>query len=285
MFLTNRNLLTKKQSLFDWRSKFTSIPGQLIPLDFDGLHTWLRADFGIVLDGNNRVISWTDLVNGNVFSQATSTVRPTYIESDSVNNNYPSLSFSGSVTEGGTNDRLFSTLPASNWNFLHDGSGMTAIIVMQDLNGASNRMVLSTSASGGPAVTGFQFYTGTNSTPATYIASYVRDLAVTNHASAQAVTTLNTNTILVSSHGIDRSPQCIFRRGGTTITSTAYVSVPNPGTANDATNSLTIGAGNNNGQAADKIIVPEILIYNRSMTLSEIQLLEGYLNNRYTNLL
>lgn len=41
----------------------------------------LRPDSGVVLDGSNRVQSWTDSWNGHVFSQATAGNRPLYTAS------------------------------------------------------------------------------------------------------------------------------------------------------------------------------------------------------------
>jgi hypothetical protein len=109
-----------------------------------GLHTWLRAGFGYTLDGS-AVTTWTSQDSTNrTFSQASAPNQPLLIEDDANFNGLDSVDFTGSARQ-----KLVSDDAASEWTFLHDGSGCTVFLVFRsDGDSASFSRILSTGTAG-----------------------------------------------------------------------------------------------------------------------------------------
>ena len=63
-------------------------------LIIDGLKIWLKADYGVVYDENNKVSEWHDASgNGYIFSQNDYNLQPIYISSIDSMNNKPTIKF------------------------------------------------------------------------------------------------------------------------------------------------------------------------------------------------
>lgn len=107
------------------------------------LKLWLRADLGITLNGGD-VSAWANQGNaGGSFDQATAANQPAWTSSDANLNGKPSVTFTAANT-----DRLVSTLAASAWNFLHDGTGATLWVVTRLTNSANAALVATRTAAG-----------------------------------------------------------------------------------------------------------------------------------------
>lgn len=108
------------------RSGFRGIGGSSaaaslgVPADIDNLHSWWRADTGITTEGG-AVSTWAPRVGSFSLTQGTGSAQPTHITSNAAFNNQPSVSFDGGDS--------VNAATASDWTFMHDGSGMTWIIV------------------------------------------------------------------------------------------------------------------------------------------------------------
>jgi len=62
------------------------------------LKIWLKADYGVVKDANNKVSAWNDASgNGYVFSQSNPDKQPLYIPSIDSMNNEPAIKFDNST--------------------------------------------------------------------------------------------------------------------------------------------------------------------------------------------
>jgi hypothetical protein len=109
---------------------------QLIP---GASYAW-RADLGMSYSAGASM-TWTDQIAGSTLAQSTGAQVPVLNASDA------NLGNQASITLDGTDDNLTSNLAAAVWNFLHDGSGATILIVCRPTKttGATNNL-LATSA-------------------------------------------------------------------------------------------------------------------------------------------
>lgn len=113
------------------------------------LKLWLRADLGVTLNGGD-VSAWANQGTlGGSFDQGTPANQPLFTASDANLNGQPSVTFTGA-----NSDRLVSSLAASAWNFLHDGTGATLFVVCRPTGGSGTRTLIGNS--GGPTARGFR---------------------------------------------------------------------------------------------------------------------------------
>ncbi|MCC7539219.1 MAG: hypothetical protein IT379_23555 [Deltaproteobacteria bacterium] len=96
-----------------------SAPRAWTPETPGGLRCWLEDAF-VLTDGDTLVETWIDLSahSDADFTMVSTSNKPTYTASDA--------NFSGrpSIRPDGVNDSFLSVLAASEWRFLHDGTGM-----------------------------------------------------------------------------------------------------------------------------------------------------------------
>lgn len=127
--------------------------GATSPSGIDGanLKAWWRADTGVTSDGNG-VSSWANqgTLGGNLV-QATNAKKP---HSGHTIRGQAALSFDGG-------DVLHSDLAASSWNFLHDGSGCTILVVWRISTPQPFQFVFDTGTSGVGTVRGCALYNST----------------------------------------------------------------------------------------------------------------------------
>lgn len=119
---------------------------QLIP---GASYAW-RADLGMSYSAGASM-TWTDQIAGSTLSQSTGTQVPVLNASDA------DLGNQAAITLDGSNDNLTSNLAASAWNFLHNGSGATMLIVCRPTksSGATNTLI---GTSSGAASRGMRIY-------------------------------------------------------------------------------------------------------------------------------
>jgi hypothetical protein len=93
-------------------------------------------------------MTWTDQIGGSTLAQSTGTQVPVLNASDA------NLGNQASITLDGTDDNIVSNLAASSWNFLHDGTGATVLIVCRPTkaSGATNQLLWTTTAAGARGV-------------------------------------------------------------------------------------------------------------------------------------
>lgn len=114
--------------------------------DTDGLANATRTN-GVAFD------NWTNKgLLGGVFANATATQRPLF--SASLVNGRSGATFDG------TDDRLVSSLPASSFRFMHDGTGSSVYAVLRTSSTAIQTVVATSSGSGAQAGIGQRINTG-----------------------------------------------------------------------------------------------------------------------------
>jgi hypothetical protein len=115
------------------------------PDQFSNLKVWIKADSTCSINNGNQpvdgatidtVYNWGSL--GAFFRNATATQRPIYRKYDSPST-LPSLEF-------GSTNSITSSLAASNFNFLHNGTANTVVIFIKLVSTGTTQRVLNTNA-------------------------------------------------------------------------------------------------------------------------------------------
>ena len=237
-----------------------------------GMVLWLKADEIDLADGA-AVTSWKDASgNGHEFVQATSSKQPTFVLSESSFNNMPAVRFDGGDNLGlpftadlNTNEFTIFVVPAvsSDTNapeLVIDNStspsstskGWTIAADMRNSGGANN----------------WEMFVGVGSS------SYPNISAGTDSVSVSGAPSILVGQIS-GGNGAGGSATQLFRVNGTQI-GTATVAYHK-----DTGETYHAGAGDNattyelNGEIA------EIIQFNRALTTTEIQQVEGYLAEKY----
>ena len=234
----------------------------------NGMVLWLKADEIDLADGA-AVTSWKDASgNGHEFVQATSSKQPTFVLSESSFNNMPAVRF-----DGGDNLGLPFTADLNTNEF--------TIFVVPAVSSDTNdpEMIIGNSTSPSSTAKGWSIaadmqHNNTWEMFAGVSSSYANITAATNSVSSSGVPSILVGQIS-GGNGAGASATQLFRINGTVI-----------GTATrayhkDTSETYHIGAGDNattyelNGEIA------EIIQFNRALTTTEIQQVEGYLAEKY----
>lgn len=113
-----------------------------------GLSLWLKADYGVIYDINNKVSNWSNVLgNGINFIQTNNSLQPLFIESVDSMNKKPSIRFDGSTIFSNQNINIGTLFIFANYdydNFLNY-SGLFTRIAVED----GNTDFLLVSAAGG----------------------------------------------------------------------------------------------------------------------------------------
>ncbi len=238
-------------------------PASFLPPHLSGCALWLRSDdVGIVLAGS-KVDTWPNRGSlGGNFTQSTDANRPTFAASDPAFQDLPSLSFDD------VDDVLVSTLAASSWNFLHDGSGATVAAVIRPTGGGAFLSTINTSAG-----SGFQMdwnhsvgnEVQLNLYNATAIWRTVHR-ALASATKASAVARMQTGASPVASlhvNGVEGTLAGAGTAGGS------------------ADHTLTVGAWTAAAALPFGGKITEVVAYSRYLSSDELGLLEAYLAGRY----
>ena len=241
------------------------LSAEIIPVT-DSLLVSLRSDRGVTIAGDGTMISWENSVNAQKATITGLGNTPTFLTSDPVLNGRPSVVFSGGAME-----YLNLTLSDTVTYFVAFRNSLTGVTVVMEHGDDANfvnggGMYLSGSNSDTVA-----FRRGTGGFATTMSAlDYLADWSATN------------TSIVATGQYAGSNASHIFRFNGTAPT------VTNPLT-NDPTGSQTASLYfGGRGRPPDGMnfyymdgAIAEILIYDRALSLSEIEAVETYLMKRY----
>lgn len=233
------------------------------PTDISGCQLWLDVDQGITKDGSDYVSSWADQSgNNNNATQGTGSYQP----------QLQSTSIGSAIFFDGTDNYL--TLGTQ----LGKPANWTIFIVMAMASTTSSQFVLASSdaANNLKSTWGYiRYYSGT------YRGIYGDDVSysITNSVDTQFTSSIfSQHTIRY----IDGDTKVDLWKTGTTQAVTIDASGANSceGTAYE----MAIGrCGAYNGEYA-RVYVAELIIYNAALSNNNIDLVEGYLREKYPSL-
>ncbi|MBM4443544.1 MAG: hypothetical protein FJ027_24310 [Candidatus Rokubacteria bacterium] len=211
-------------------------------------------------------MTWTDQIGGSTLSQSTGSLVPGYSTSDA------NLGGRASVQPDGTDDTLTSNLTASAWNFVHDGTGASVLVVCRatKTSGATNN-ALATST--GSANRGFRLiHNSTNDRCQFQVSDGATNVISINGGASTAVEPVSLS-ILVTHTTADTPDATMYHPPGTSRgTGSGTVSVL------AAANTLA-ACGNSSGFFGGSIA--EIVFWKRTLTAGEITALAAYTLARY----
>lgn len=212
---------------------------------------------------SGKVTTWADTVNGYVLTQSNLTNAPTIVESDK----NIGISFNGSTN-------IYSTLPASSWNFLHQ-TGSIAIAIQ----GRSNNNLQ------GLYSTDYIFTGGTGTN------LLLNHVAVGTYFSTISISASSPqiwqNQYIGGYPGPNRNSYIIQTVNSTTTTiqatRLAYLSVAHglSTTAGNATVTLTLGDIFSGGGYPYTGLIFEVLCFNRVLTQTEFAQIANYFTAKY----
>ncbi len=231
------------------------------PQTIAGLFAWYRADRLITTVGG-AVSIWGDQVGGRTLTQGTGSAQPTHVPVTAAFNNQSTISCDGG-------DSVVAAT-ASDWNFMHNGAGMTMVLVAK---GAADNTTYS--------------FCGTSTTTTT-VGTRLRTSATGNLAwdAGNGTTNLFGGNVLVNADSALFKATVRYEEGraGNEYATRANGSADTTGnsaaapSASNATNPLTIG---NAGALTLTGNVAELIIYSRYITDAEANAIDAYLLGRY----
>lgn len=241
--------------------------GATLPSGIDGanLKAWFRADLGVTSDVNG-VSSWANqgTLGGSV-TQSTNSKKP---QPGHTIRGQAALSFDGG-------DGLHSSLAASSWNFLHDGTGCTVLIVWRVSQPASFHFIADTGTNGGSTNRGFCLYSSTSNVlsvgnGATNVVLQVGKL----NGAGQSVGGLQVAIVRLKTGG---SPN---ERCFTDLGHPFFGAFSNAASAGDCLQTLSLGA--TNGDTSGLVgFLSEFAAWGSYLTDEQVDAVETYLAERY----
>lgn len=242
------------------------------PSDITSLKVWLKAD-ALVLNDLDAVATWADQSgNGNDFTQATSTARPTYRTAQL--NGQPGVDFDGG-------DIL---LMAANSGLLQNKAGATIIAVLQDDTGP---------ASGGTTNRNAVMVSTTTATSSSRASLGLAESASNAFKWALSGRRVDgdTYTELRSPSASDTSPHVLTGKfdwanalatvvldGTAVVGPSAWFTAGN--TSNTTSDGIAVGAQANSVQFWNGRIF-EVMIWDRVLTDTELGLVDSYVQDKY----
>jgi hypothetical protein len=249
-----------------------SVVAEFSLTDLDGLVLWLRGDLGVEVsagvpaEDTDPVLNWLDQSgDGNDFSAAVEADRPPFNASNDDYAGHPTIDPAG-------NDRMLSNRAAAFWNFLHDGTGCTIVAVWRTTTGG--RLLDNIRAA--TTLRGLDLISAVTPTASSYLSANGAGIVWLSQPTEPDAPRYGIWRSATTPPGVET--QISYRRDGASITAAAY---GNAASAVDATNVLALFAtsgsevGNMTGACA------EIAIYDRYLTLAEVEQVEAYIVGRY----
>jgi hypothetical protein len=239
------------------------IDGGSVPTD---MVLWLKADSLSHLADGASISSWEDVSgNGHVFSQGTSSAKPTFRAADSDFNNQPIVDCDGS-------DQLIGSYSAQ----LNPAEFTLFCVAASDTDDNSYQGIIESRSSTPVARSGYNIYAKWSGSDQ-WSFWHGKDSAWGQLNSNAGELTTNTPDIITAimsgTNGIGGSGTQKLRINGTqhaTSTSVFYASTADGGTIGNVPSTFYL-----EGQIA------EIIMYDRSLTDDEIALVEDYLGRKY----
>ncbi len=233
------------------------LSAQLIPNSLSNLSLWLKSDIGVTLNGST-VSSWNDQ-SGNGFNAIQNTVanQPLFISTDNNLNSYPSLKFDG------VND-LLTGVPIPNLNT----SSMTVFVVGKgDTQNSTNAAFFS-------------------------VNSFFAGFWLTRRAATSKIGVYNNGNLLtgvsssLNSTGFNYKLFSYNKNFGVSSTLKLNGIVEGTSTNSVAVNGFTnanyiIGSGTGSTGVNYAGSIAEVIVYNRTLSISEQDGVEKYLMDKY----
>lgn len=246
--------LTRMENKASTNSRFT-------PEKLSGLYGWWDASTGITISSSVFVSRWTDRTNGHVLVSS-GALMPAYSSSNVLMGNRETLYFNGA-------NKLISNESSASWGFLHNTSGSTVAFCASVLD-AGLRTIYSTTATSADQTPGI----------ACTISGTQNRISIRTGASTQ---TININNLPLIQN-VDWG--CVGVRSGSLATklsqneyaSTAITAVQ---TGSVPTQTLHVGSG---GQSTWFMFgyISELVVYNRTLTATEMGQLGQYFVKKYS---
>lgn len=199
--------------------------------------------------GSGSVATWTDRKSSKSATQATGTKKPT-AQTSAVFGGKQILSFDGG------DDVKCST--AADSQYLHDGTGMTAIVCLNPTSAVSGVQVVLDTCNSSTLVGFMVYYDGPNK-KLTFFAANNTPVAIINQATANNSAPLNTAAVIVCRYLEGRAGnEWALDLNGTSIATGNSAAAPS---AVAPTNALTIGDRGNEASNWFTGEIPEVQLY------------------------
>lgn len=242
-----------------------SLNAYSVPTDFANLYAWYKFDN--ITQSGGAVSQVSDKSgNGRHAVQATVGNRPTYTASGGANNK----AYWSNTAAVDTSGKYLLAGVASDWTFLHNGTGFTMFVVQK--NTATDAYYILGTQNGSGANRGFGLVRLSSTSTRLAIGDGSSQIA-----GADFTMTQNSWSKLCAYGDTGTNPDYYVRLNGSATTDTNETGTPS---ATVSPYPLGIGVGGAGGYSTDASF-HEIIIYNRKLSDLEITQIEAYLNDTY----
>lgn len=252
------------------RGRVSAQGGAFIPSQLSGLQLWVRSDAESDVSyetGTSPDIRRVDSITnrgalGGTLAQGTSANKP-------VNASFPE---GRAAFFDGSNDRLVSSLAATNFKFLHDGTGATVFTVYRtpDISSAAQALVATETVLASDI--GVVLRTRTDGGMRLSISD---GTSLDNFNTAAGVAQSNATHVTCLRHSATETDVIDIRLDGTQVANATSYPTITPSSA-DPSNTLVVGSRSDNGDPFSGYL-PEVIIYDRYLTDAECAQVEAYL--------
>lgn len=236
-----------------------------VPTDLANLYAWYKYD-NLLLSGSTNVSAALDKSGNNRHAvMATAGQQPIYSSSGG-QNNLPYWINTDAVSGG----RYLEAGIASDWTFLHNGAGFTVFMIMKTHSTQQNYFFGTQTGTG--ASLGISFVRINNTTSRMAIGNIYQTILSQDYSQ-----TLTTWTKFAVSGSTGDDPDYSIRINGS---NTAVANEVAAVSLAASSQKLGIGAGGGGAYSLSSSF-HEVIIYNRELTLTEVQQVETYLSGVY----
>ena len=236
-----------------------------VPLTIPNAYAWFKYDT-LTLNGSLVAQATDKTGNGRHAVQAIEASQPNYTASGGANNK---AYWTG--TDAVSGGRYLEAGVASDWTFLHNGSGFTIFIVSKNASASQNYIIGTQTGTG--ASLGISAVRLNSSQELFVIGTAVLPIVSMTYSRTQNAWS---KLSLYGATGGD--PDYYVRVNGAAATTSTESSGP---AATTSSQKLGIGSGGG-GAYSSAVSFHEIIIYNRELTSTEIATIETYLNTVYS---
>lgn len=254
----------KKFTINTLSSSYVTASTAFSPSDISNLYAWYKYD-NLTLNGAYVSAALDKSGNGRHAVQATAASQPLYYSSGGSNNK--------AYWNGVANTRYLLGGANNDFNFLHNGSDWTVVIVSKPSTNSSRVWFGTTAGSSNDA--GFGIFEYTN--PGAYFIMGNGTLGVINKAQATGYASGSWHSLAMT-YTTGSTPNLSYSFDNGSVTGTA-----NNANSNSASNSgrkLGIGSAGNGGFITDTAF-HEVILYNKKLSAGELAQIQTYLNTEY----
>lgn len=256
-----------EQNIFDINDYLDIGKHVFSPIDINNLYAWYDSSdaSSITKDGSNLVSQWNDVSGNGKHVTATTTARPT----DTANG----IDFDGTAN-------FMASATASDWTFLHSGTGSTVFVVME--TGSANPGVsMSMLGTSNTATAGVIYYAEDSAVnDGTRMFNYNGSALVLNYSNSDVAPQQTTN-ILSYLYGTEAGASNDLNMYALNSNYRNSDNLNTPST-NAPTHPLAIGANGSGNGGFFNGLIKEVLIYKRKLTTTEREKVANYLNDKWS---